>query len=501
MQNPKFQEYLQKRIGEIDNKISLLRRQIIKLENSEININDYGSLKELRLKYHEYQKYPFFPLSPKQLSRIIKNEKIIELKSAIKKLQILQRQISSYITQGNLLNSENSQMLAREYLIFASRQNLPPRLAIKNLITIYQSIPYDTKNINNVIGIDFTSFLVEPSKIDNHTLIFIFNKLIKTLFTPEELNSLSIYIETLRQEIITINTQDSKNIQLQELQELQFQKRALQELSKYVINDEIINTPHNLETFQRILNDCHLPESEKERLLQKMRGEMNQRFFTQYLTKDEYEDLLYAEKIIPTLPRPIGKLLKRAVLDIKSECHNLDMISPSFEFHTSYDVIETRITRLQTILNALNSDKSTSYFHYLVDSTGTPEIIYHLDSMDISNYDLLLDLLTQVKEGLISPKSIKEKCGFPLKTFEKGNLEIIYTELKGQKICLKMGLKESVPFVKIISDSEDLKRRIIKTLEQSNDQAEFLYEEIILATLDLKGTTYPNTLNKKPPQK
>ena len=505
-----FKEYLNKRVKELLKQLKEIEQEISSLpEIKNFDILKYGTKKEILQKYYNSRPKRRFKILIKPtnhtLQEFVRNMALKELESAKKSLEDqineLLNAYSKMFANGVIEEIYPIKNTINELLTYCVKNKVPVNEFLTIFSTLIRNINSDKNAVDKVMLNNLSVYFDENGELypnfQAHTLIFIIKKLF-SLFninnsdieTKNYLNNLYNYINNLA------------NKEPLSKEELARQKENLAKINSYIKGDTIIKIPEDLDEFNKLLILSGLKAEQisfyKEKMKSAVAAEKKhssdtelQEVMVKYLSNDDFNTLKVAENLILSIEDiEMKSLLARLREDVISLCKYLVLVTGSNEEQETIEFITQKLTALKiSISNAKDPHAiKTNSFYYLVNSNHLPRLISALEVIDITFYEEIYKLLTDLSNNVVSGTKISEQEGIEIYSLRGNSAKIIYTKKGTEIIIVSIKIKNrSQSNETLISpkDFDDIKTLYNTPKTESFKKLHETYETLILSQLDL----------------
>lgn len=515
-----FKIYLENRIALLHRELEIIINKINSLPpETEINLEMYGNLRELKKDYKESVSTPriksIFGPTKKDLKKYIYNKELSKLErkktKLDKRINEIQDAINS-IQNGKIkIQLNNSNEIIKEYFNFSVNNNYDSNRLIKGLLHIFRNT-IKTDKVESKIKQNILSFYSENDElIDNNsidTIKLLFDKLFMVILSEKERETFSIAINSIMNKIELETASIEKDEDSKE--QLLIQKRSIQVLQTYIKDGMIIKIADSIEEFQKILELSGIDDRIKSYFLENMVNKIESAkqekeaaevevLLQKYLTESE---LMYVEKAKELENEYTGdtlQLIKRAKDDVISICKYLELTIGLQNQDESLDVLSKRVNVLKELVVNLESvNPDFTAFNYLTNSELIPYILRTIESLDITSYNSIYCLLKYLSDNKNEGIAIYQKDDIIVYEVTNTNHRLIFTKDEGVITIINIQNISSSPNI-ILNNSiiEKIKenRRIQRSSEYKKLQAN--YENLIVRSLSLNEYEELHTPKKK----
>lgn len=513
-----FKIYLESRIKKLETELKNLEVKIEYWQNEhEINLENYGTLKELKKEYRKQSSKKIYQklfITKKELETYISEKELNELTEKSQKLnKILHELRSAFIAiSGNRFidKMENTNNVIKEYLNYLIIFSEPVEESLRNLIAIFKATISKESVIDKIKG-NIATFFDENNNIISNTnygtLNLLFEKLFLTLLTEKEQEEHNINIISLLHEI---KIQCDINLSAIKREELQVQKEAIIKLQEYIAKNQIKKATSDIEYFKELLNKSGLKKESIENLLYKMQEKIEQekeiasqiqqeKIIQKFLTENEILDVRKSIELEREFAEPIKTLINKLRNDVVSLCKYLELIESDHEFQNSLEILTKRMNVLRDVIKILEENKySINTFFYFTSYDQVPLILRTIESTDIVDYPEIYSLLEYLATNPETGTKITDSTEPELFELASHSYKLVFSR-KNSKIVIINVYKSTLN-----SEKKSIKKSSLNRLKEifANVQKEELqqlhskYEELILSSLNLNFSEKPPTLKK-----
>lgn len=497
-----FKLYLIEVLKKLNKEKELLEKKIseIPTENN-IDITEYGNIKELSQEYHAKKKSNLIKriIKPtkEELRKFIRTNLLSKQTKELDKLIIKINELKEIINsiENNQITSElpNTNLIIKELIKYSLNQNIESKETINLLLDIIRNTKKDD-SIDYKVKHGLISFynddntIIENSNIN--TLKMIYEKLFILTFTEEEKIKYTIIIDGIYIEIL-LNIKENK-------EKLIAQKKSLEELKKYLSNGEIKLTPENINEFKTILDRLELDNEIKEYLtneihkiekeqVRKAEEEKTKRLLEKYLSEKELNYIIISKEIENNYTPEIKQLIIRLRNDIISMCKYIEMVEDSINLHETIEILAKRVELLKEVIeNLTKHTKKHPKFHYLTDTDYVPFVLRSIETKDITELSQIHNLFRELNKKTTLSLPIRTINNIPIYKISNDSHAMLYSR-KNNKIIiidiysnLLQGNKTPLTSSKISQLIEYFQIHHTKELEKLN----LIYEDLIATSLN-----------------
>lgn len=509
MKSISFNEFLAKKILELTNLVQKIEIKITTFpEPDNINLNEYGNLKELKTKYSKSQGKRIIKLilgpTKNDLKKFIYDQEISKLqkqKERIKeKINELQSALASYKDGTFKQPIYPNSYVVKTILAYSEEENIDSKEILKLLVSLFQKIDRTHEKALDKIESNIATFFDCHQNIlketDIQSLLFLFEKLIFTIIGPEKIDRYNISVMGLQNELRISHQLANEKVVTKE--ELLMEQEALNSLRQYIEGPQIIKIAFDLDNFASLLENSNLPTGVKASYYEKMQiaikkeqeeknKAQNIKLLEEFLKESDIEVFKEATALSETIEDiKFRELLERTTKDIISICRFLKLKPVQEEYQNSSDILMQKIVQLKIEINNIkNPNYGKSNLSYLTDTENYPIILRNIEVLDVTLYEEAYNLLNTLATNKNAGVMKSNQDGVTIYEIEGNLISLLYT--KSINGAIVIGLKSA--FNDLINNQviAALKKRLAVKKTKESRMLDITHEELITEFLNLRN--------------
>lgn len=503
-----FKTYCAERINKIRKEISQSEEAISNFPRQEdIKIEDYGNKKDILSRVTKQKgkkiRHLIFKPTKVEVKSFIRQKEISSLENHIHELQEEIKQLTNALESFNQAkNIFTKSVYPNDYILKAILnyiQNNNSKIAesFKILISLFKSLDTElvglTGKIERDIGNQFNEDYkpIVTASISNIT--FSIDKLFKGIMGEGNLEKYAKSIEKIKNYIITQAKRDEQSPR----DKLLVRQNAINELQKYIKDDEIISPAPSLKHFKEVLEAAGINPKVIQIYCEKMAVLLKEdeikeslEIIKRNLTASEIEIWQKAKKLELEIDnQELKDLLFGITKDIVSACKYLELMPIPEQRDMTFEIITQKIDSLSsTINNIVSQESEISVFYYATNQDNIPYALLNIETIDTLQYEKIFRMFQALASGEIKHVSVYQTRSISLKRIEGTEVDIYYAD-----ICDKPIIVSIHPH--ILSDTElhipksvrDSIMSIIKSVKNEEfNKLQATYERLIIQSLDIR---------------
>lgn len=502
-----YKEYLDKRVDSLQRELDKINKDISLLPNPKsININDFGTRKEISIAYKAQKKRNIISLLHRPSITELQNYIYETLKEELdRQKRNIENEIYTILKilssiKDNEIKGQIKPISAaiKELLNCCILNDTHPKYFLRLLSKLIKHKENSTEFLDFAILDNLSTYFDDNERLiqtyDVETLNFIISKLILMISEHDKDN---IYDE-YQKRIFEYTSKLKSDIPKDKEQQSSAQER----LSKYLQNDELVQIPEDINEFISLLGICgfEIEQIEHYRILvndaiakeeARKENENNKVLLEKYLSENELSTMQKAKELILSSDNiELIDLLHRLYKDVISLCKYMEMSSSNIK-HYIQDTLTQKINSLNLIIKNISNPNSTitKSFYFAVDDNHLPKIIHNIEFIDIILYEEIFNLLVELANNRVEGVSFRENDGIKYCHLYSDSLVLTYAVKDNEIVIIGIENISSPEKNKVDISSNTLNQ--VRVLYEKPKTSTFLYmqnlyENLVASQLDLR---------------